>query len=175
MQSIVVALDEPHRERIEEAAGEIKAVSGRKDLAAATHPHFTLHVADRYEDAIDAALARIAGSTQSFPFETGRVGVFRGPRVVIALEVTRTEALLKFQEHVAEAVAPLAADARPAYAPDTWAPHIRIISGVIEEQHIDAIMAVLARRDFTWRPLLSNVCLVPAPRAPTWTRYDLRP
>jgi 2'-5' RNA ligase len=173
MQSIVIAIDEPYRERIEEVAGEIKAVTGRKDLAAATRPHITLHVAERYEPTIDAVLAGFAAAAPLATVRTGDVGVFRGPQVVVALEVIRDEALTRFQAKLAAAIAPLADAPKPAYAPDTWAPHITIVAGQIEEQHIDAVMAVLGRRDFAWTVPVTNICHVPGPRAREWTRFDL--
>jgi 2'-5' RNA ligase len=173
MPSIVVALGEPYREWIEEAAGEVKAVTGRKDLAAATRPHFTLHVADRYGDGVDAVLARAAADARGVDFKTGRVGVFRGPQTVVALEVLRTDALLRFQSALAAALAPLAEGAKPAYARETWAPHISIVAGTIDPAHVDAITAVLARRDFAWRAPVTNICLVPGARSREWMRFDV--
>jgi len=164
----------PLPQRIEETAGEIKAVTGRKDLAAATRPHVTLHVSERYDSAINDSLAGLAGSAQPLTFRTGEVGVFRGPQVVVALEVIRDEPILRFQSELATTVAPLADAPKRAYAPDTWAPHITILAGAIDEQHIDTIIAVLARRDFAWTVPVTNVCLVPHSPARDWTRYDLR-
>ena len=174
MPSIVVALDEPYRERIEEAAGEIKAVTGRKDLASAARPHFTLHVAGRYRDGIDAALAAMVDVSQGIEFETGRVGVFRGPETIVALEVVRTEELMKFHASLLECIVPFADDPKLVYASQTWAPHISIVAGNIAPEHADAITAVLALRDFAWHVPLTNICLVPDERAREWTRFDVR-
>lgn len=171
MQSIVVALDEPFRERVEDAAGEIKAVTGRKDLPHATRPHFTLHVAERYSPDIHAALSTLI-AREAVTFETGQVGVFRGPSVVVAMEIVRTNEALWFHERLLEAVAPLAVGAKPAYDTRTWAPHVSIVAGSIEETHIEAILSVLALRDFQWRMRLTNICLVPGPRTREWVRFD---
>lgn len=174
MQSMVVALDEPYREWIEEAAGEIKAVTGRKDLASATRPHFTLHVAGRYGRGIDATLAALAGSAERVEFETGHVGVFRGPKTVVALEILRTDDLVQFHASLLERIEAIADDPKAVYAPDTWAPHISIIAGAIAPEHVEAITAVLALRDFAWRVPLTNICLVADERAREWTRFDVR-
>ncbi len=85
----------------------------------------------------------------------------------------RDEALTRFQAELVAAIAPLADAPKTAYAPDTWAPHITIVAGQIEEQHIDAVMAVLGRRDFAWTVPVTNICRVPGPRAREWTRFDL--
>jgi 2'-5' RNA ligase len=175
MPSIVVALDEPHREWIEEAAGEVKAVTGRKDLAAATRPHFMLHVADAYGEGIDATLSRATLNLREPHFETGRIGIFRGPQTVIALEVLRTDELLRLQSTLASAIEPLATHPKPAYAPETWAPHISIIAGRIAPEETDGIMAVLALRNFAWRAPITNLCFVPGAHAREWIRYDIGP
>lgn len=173
MPSIVVALDEPWCEWIEETAGEVKAVTGRKDLAAATRPHFTLHVAERYEPGIDEAVARVASLAAVTSFETRRVGIFRGPQMVVALEVIRSDALLQFQGRLVEEIAPFAAGTKQGYDREMWAPHISIVAGRMDEWEVEAITAVLARRDFAWTMPLTNVCLVPGPRALEWTRFEV--
>jgi 2'-5' RNA ligase len=174
MPSIVTAIDDPYREWIEEAAGEIKAITGRKDLPAATRPHVTLHVADRYAPGIDDAIAGVVASTPLLEFKTGEVGVFRGPQVVVALQVLRTESLLRLHSRLSQSVARYAESPKHAYATETWAPHITIIAGSIEDQHIEDVIAVLARRNFAWTVPLTNLCLVPGPRARDWTRFELQ-
>jgi 2'-5' RNA ligase len=175
MPSIVTAIDDPCREWIEEAAGEIKAVTGRKDLPAAIRPHITLHVAERYATGVEDAIAGIAASTPPLKLNTGEIGVFRGPQVVVALQVLRSEPLLQFQSRLSQAVAGYAELPKPAYAPETWAPHISIIAGSIGQRHIDDIIAVLARRNFAWTVPVTNICLVPNPRAREWIRFELKP
>ena len=170
-QSIVIAIDDPYREWIEEAAGEIRAVTGRKDLAAAARPKVTLHVAERYGEGVDEALSRVAADAAGLTLETGEVGVFRGPQTVVALEVIRTDALLAFHRTLAESIAPLAIEPKAVYATASWAPHISIVAGRIDPAHADAITAVLARRDFGWRMPVTNVCLVPSEGAVEWMRY----
>jgi 2'-5' RNA ligase len=172
-QSIVIAIDDPYREWLEGAAGEIKAVTGRKDLVAATRPHATLHVAGRYGDGIDAALAHVATHAAGLTLDTREVGVFRGPQTVVALEVVRTDALLAFHRTLIGVIAPLSDDPKAVYATGSWAPHISIVAGRIEPEHTDAITALLARRDFAWRMPVTNVCLVPSPRATEWVRFDV--
>jgi hypothetical protein len=85
----------------------------------------------------------------------------------------RTDELLRFQSALASAITPLADQPKDVYAPGTWAPHVNIIAGRIEPEEADAITGVLALRDFAWRVPLTNVCLVPGPRAREWTRYDV--
>lgn len=172
-QSIVIAIDDPHREWLEEAAGEIKAVTGRKDLTAAARPHVTLHVAERYGHGIDEALSKVATRASGLTLDTGEVGIFRGPQTIVALEVIRTDALLALHRTLFEALAPLAVDPKPVYATASWAPHISILAGRIDPEHAGAINAVLARRDFAWRIPITNVCLVPSSGGAEWMRFEV--
>jgi len=173
MQSVVIAIGEPYREWIEEAAGEIAAVTGRKGLSP-HRPHVTLHVAGLYDGDVTPALSRMARLASKLDLVTGRVGIVRGPRIVVALEVVRDRALVAFHQQALAMLAPLARTARPAYATDTWAPHITIVDSAIDPAHADAIGAVLARRDFSWRIPVTNICLVPGPSAVEWTRFDVQ-
>lgn len=173
MPSIVSALDEPYREWLEEAAGEVKAVTGRRELVAPARPHVTLHVAERYTPGIEGALGRFALSEAPLTFTTGEVGVFRGPQMVVALQVLRNDALLRFQADLRAAIVPFAERPKPVYGAETWAPHITIVAGRIDPAHIEGIIAVLGRRDFAWTVPLTNVCLVPDASAHDWLRFDI--
>jgi 2'-5' RNA ligase len=177
VQAIVTALDEPWRERVEEIWGELRAVFRLQSVAATTEPHFTYHVAERYERyAVDEAISRLAASMLAFDVETHGLGVFRGEETVLFLHVTPSPALRAMHTAVWAAVDAIASDTRPIYAAHTWIPHVTLAIGDLREEQLPEIMALLGRRDYRWRMRATNVCFVPdaTSRSEPWVRWELR-
>jgi 2'-5' RNA ligase len=176
MQAIVSALDDPHRELIENIWGGLKAVFGFKQLAGATAPHFIYQSAEQYDpQATDTVLARIAAATPAFTITTGVVGVLRGPRCVLYLPVLESDALDRLHATLWHDVAPLAAGVRQAYAAETWAPHITLAVSPINEAQMPRVLRFLEARDTRWALPVTNLCFVPdtASVAVPWRRYAL--
>ncbi len=176
MQAIVSAVDDPHRELIENIWGGLKAVFGFKQLAGATAPHFIYQSAERYDpDLTDAVLSRIASATPAFTITTGAVGVLRGPRCVLYLPVLAGDALDCLHSALWQAVAPLGAGVRQAYAAETWAPHITLAVSPIDDAQMPRVLRFLEARDTRWTLPVTNLCFVPDTSSNTvpWQRYPL--
>ncbi len=176
MQAIVSALDEPYREMVGDIWGGLKAVAGLKQLSGAIDPHFTYHTAERYDGAAaERVLARIAAATRPFTVTTGGIGVLRGQRHVLYLPVLANDALAALHEAVWRELAPSATGVRDAYAPATWAPHITLAAGRIDEAQMSAVLRFLEGRDARWELPVTNLCLVAnaAAGAEGWRRFPL--
>jgi 2'-5' RNA ligase len=176
MQAIVSALDDPHREMVENIWGELKAVFGLQGVTGSTRPHFTYHVAERYDAGrIDAALTAVARTTPPFDIETHGLGVFRGDETVLYLHVSPAPALMALHRHIWDAVATIAAAPKPVYADATWVPHITLAIGDLTEEILPLAMQFLNRREYRWAIPVTNVCLVPetASATTTWRRFEL--
>jgi hypothetical protein len=78
MQAIVSALDDPHREMVENIWGELKAVFGLQGVIGSTRPHFTFTSPRRTTPTPLVTRQRSGSATQPFAIETHGLGVFRG-------------------------------------------------------------------------------------------------
>ena len=176
MQAIASALDDAHRELIENIWGGLKAVFGFKQLAGATAPHFIYQSAEHYDPQVaDAVLGGIAAATSAFTITTGAVGVLRGPRCVLYLPVLAGDALDRLHAALWQGAAPLGAGVRQAYAAETWAPHITLAVSPIEEAQMPRVLRFLEARDTRWTLPITNLCFVPDTSSATvpWRRYPL--
>jgi 2'-5' RNA ligase len=176
MQAIVSELDEPHREMALDIWGGLKAVTGLKQLAGAARPHFTYQTAARYDATVAAAtLGRIAAATPAFAVETGAAAVLRGTKHVLYLPVLVNDALARLHDTLWSEIAPVAADRRSAHAPGSWAPHVTLAAGRIEEAQMPGVLRFLAGRDARWSVTITNVCLVPdTSTSEGWLRFPLQ-
>lgn len=161
MQAIVFALDDPHREMVENIWGELKAVFGLQGVIGSTRPHFTYHVAEAYDaDAIDDALRTVARTTAPFAIETHGLGVFRGDETVLYLHVSTSPALMAMHRRVWDAVAGISRDPKPVYAAATWVPHITLAIGDLTEDALPLALQLLNRRTYEWAIPVTNLCLI---------------
>jgi 2'-5' RNA ligase len=176
MQAIVSALDDPHREMVENIWGELKAVFGLQGVIGSTRPHVTYHVAESYGAArIGDALAAVARAMRPFAIETHGLGVFRGDETVLYLHVSPSPALAVMHAAVRDAVTPIATGPKPVYGAATWVPHITLASGDLTADALPLALQFLNRREYRWTIAITNVCLISdtnsAPAA--WQRFEL--
>lgn len=177
MQAIVSALDDPHREMVDSIWGELKAVFGLQGVIGSTRPHFTYHVAEAYDaDTISDALRGVARATVPFAIETHGLGVFRGDETVLYLHVSPSPALMAVHQRVWDAVASIAADAKPVYAVETWVPHITLAIGDLTEDVLPLALQLLNRRTYEWAIPVTNLCLIEDTSSAVgeWRRFALR-
>ena len=177
MQAIVSAIDDPHREMVENVWGELKAVFGLQGVTGATDPHLTYHIAESYDaDAIERALSTLALAQPRFAIETHGLGVFRGDETVIYLHVSPSPPLAQMHRILADATALIARDQKPAYAPETWVPHITLAAGDLTEEILPLALQLLNRREYNWQIAITNICLVPdtTAAAAQWRRFDFK-
>lgn len=176
MQAIVSALDDPHREMVDNIWGELKAVFGLQGVVGSTRPHFTYHVAAAYDaDAIEGALTAIARGTPPFAIETHGLGVFRGEETVLYLHISPSPALAAVHGRISSAVAPIATEPKAVYAAETWLPHITLAAGDLTEDVLPLALQFLNRREYNWTVPVTNVCLLEntAAAAAAWRRFAL--
>ena len=176
MQAIVSALDDPHREMVENIWGELKAVFGLQGVIGSTRPHFTYHVAKAYyAAAIDTRLTEVALATPTFAIETHGLGVFRGEETVLYLHISPSAPLAALHRRVWDAVARIAAGPEPVYAAETWLPHITLAIGDLTEDVLPAALRFFNRRTYNWTIPLTNLCLIEdtASAAAAWRRFPL--
>ena len=176
MQSIISALDDPYREMVGDIWGGLKAVAGLKQLAGAIDPHFTHLSAEHFDPQVaEQVLPRIAAATPAFSVATGAIGVLRGQRHLLYVPVLANDALAHLHEMIWREVTPLASGVREAYAAATWAPHITLAIGRIDDARMPEVLRFLKGRDTRWTLPVTNLCLIPDTRsgAEGWLRFPL--
>lgn len=177
MQAIVTEIDDPQREAIDNVWGELKAVFGLKGVAGATRPHFAYQLAESYDAVrLDQALSRIAAAMAPFTVDTASLGVFRGPKTVLALVVHREGEAARLHARLWDAAGAAATGLRPEHGPSTWTPHVTLAAGDFgDEAQLDAIAQFLSRREYRWPLPVTNLCVVEDTRSATAPRrrFDL--
>lgn len=132
-------------------------------------PHLTLSAAAEMPAGVEAALVDVATGTGAMPLgcRLGPVVVFGGRRLVVALLVVPSTALVRLHAEVDTAMA--AASGVPDRArPGLWTPHVTLARGVASEQ-IGPVLETLTpidEREVTitalrrWNPTLQRVWTV---------------
>ena len=161
MQALVSTLDDPHREMALDVWGGLKAVTGLKQLICASAPRFAYQLAGRYDAEATAGMLRsIADATPRFTVATGAAAVLRGPRHLIYLPVLVNDDLDRLHRALWAQVGSLAEELRDAHAPGSWAPHITLAAGRIDESRMPDVLRFLEGRDTRWTLPVTNISLV---------------
>ncbi len=161
MQAIVSTLDDPHREMALDVWGGLKAVTGLKQLTGAAAPRFSYQLADRYDAAAaTGALRSIAAATPRFTIATGAAAVLRGPRHIVYLPVLANDALDRLHRALWARAGQLAEGLVEAHAPGSWAPHITLAAGRIDESRMPGVLRFLEGRDTRWTVSINNIGFV---------------
>jgi 2'-5' RNA ligase len=89
-------------------------------------PHFSYHVAERYDlERVAGVVRQIARDTPPFRVKTSGLGIFTGPERVLYVIVDHNPILAALHRRIWEAMDGLTDTANPYYHPDTG---IRIIT-----------------------------------------------
>jgi 2'-5' RNA ligase len=161
MQAVVSMLEEPYREMALDLWGGLKAVTGLKQLTGAASPRFSFQLAGRYDrTAVAAVLRAVAAETPHFTVATGAAAVLRGPRHVVYLPVLANDDLDRLHRALWARAGSLADGLVDAYAPGSWAPHITLAAGHINESRMPDVMRFLEYRDTRWTLPITNIALV---------------
>ena len=160
MQAIVSTLDDPYREMALDVWGGLKAVTGLKQLTGAAAPRFSYQLADRYGPAAAESVRAIAAETPRFTIATGAAAVLRGPRCIIYLPVLANDDLDRLHRVLWTRAGHLAEGLLPAHAPRSWAPHITLAAGHIDESRVSDVLRFLEGRDTRWTLPVTNIAMV---------------
>ena len=157
---VVSLLDEEHEERVlrlwEELEGEF-GLSFRD-----THlPHFSYHVAERYDlDRLEAVLRR--RSAESVPFEArcSVLAVVRAPEMpCFLLPLVRAAVLSELHRVLWEELSEIAFGILDRYGPEYWIAAINLTPD-IERDLSKALLEYLLQRDWAWEMRIDNLSLL---------------
>jgi 2'-5' RNA ligase len=163
MEGIVSLLDEEHYRLTEGLWAELEHTFGLRGIYATPYPHFSYHVAKRYDvEGLEAALKEMAETTRPFQVRTAGLGLFTGQSPVLFIPVVRGQALSQFHQRVWEAVSPLASGEEAHYHPERWMPHITIVFGELPSEKLPGVIRLLSERAFDWQITVDNLTYIEA-------------
>jgi 2'-5' RNA ligase len=155
---------------------------GLHGVASCPHPHVSYlgsaHASQIALDAIDAVLAASAGRESAVLTRVTGLGVFRGDRPVVYLEVERIDALRAQHERIWDACesTDVLTDPTPLYRPGSWVPHVTLAISDLRPEDIDRVCASL-RTEWLERPLALRTLAMLHQDGPTYRvlrRHELR-
>lgn len=161
LEAVVSVLDEEHRQQVVAVWDELREKFGVADVFETPIPHFSYHVAGKYDgEALDAVLRQVAGEVAPFTITTAGLGIFTGPQPVLYIPVARNATLCALQINLAQRLQPIASKPVCHYLPENWFPHITLALGALEADKLAAIMAYLAPRSFHWHVRVNNLAVI---------------
>ena len=161
MPGVVSLLDEQHAARVEGLWAGLEREFGLRGIFSAPFPHFSYHVAERYDSALlEPLLDGVAAGMSAFTVRTDGLGVFPRPVPVIFLPVVRSPALCRFHDELWPQVSATCAGNVEYYHPERWIPHITLAYGDIPGGQLGDILRFLGTHDLDWEIPVDNVAFV---------------
>jgi 2'-5' RNA ligase len=163
MQGIVTLLDAPDRERIEGIWEELRRDFGVRGIHTRRFPHFSYHVAEKYDlDRVHAKLEEVGRKMQPFTVRTSGIGIFTRKQPVIHLPVVRTPAIEMLRQQITHSVQDLTETPNEYYAEDIWIPHVTIAEGDVDLLVLPSIVRQFGDRNLQWEMRVTNFAVIRA-------------
>ena len=159
MQGIVSLLDDPHIKIVENIWQELNTKCGLVGTKVPKFPHFSYHVAERYDsDTLNRVLRTLTSSQKVFKAKTAGLGIFNAPEPVIFINVVCDSTLAALHESIYAAVHSTSHNAIPYYQPRHWFPHITLAQGDLTRDNLpEAIRTLINAQNFEWEISLNNL------------------
>ena len=151
MPGILFLFDRASHERIERLWDQMEREFGVAKGYPGALPHFTLHLADRYDlEATQAVVEEIANARAPFDVTTTGLGVFTGDLPIVYIPVTRTRTLDDLHLRLYRSLAPHCNGHVPYYAPEKWMPHISLGQVNITSDALPPVLTWLSHEPLSW-------------------------
>jgi len=161
MHGIVSLLDSEHNRLVEELWAELAVACGLRGVYVTPFPHFSYHVAARYDtDRLAEVLRQVTRDMAPFYVRTTGLGMFTGAHPVLYLPIVRTSELSRLHHALWHAVAPASSGGVDYYHPDVWMPHITVGFGDIDPDSAAAAARLLATRTLDRDIRIDNLAVI---------------
>jgi 2'-5' RNA ligase len=151
MYGIVAMLDTKHDAMVEALWAEFRQKFGVHGVSAAPIPHFSFHLAERYDvEQVGQMLRRFAMQLSPFIVQTNGLGVFTGAEPVLFIPVIRSLKLINLQARLWNPLSQVAVNPSPLYHPEAWRPHITLAHRDVDHELLPQVVRLLSERDFRW-------------------------
>lgn len=161
LNGVVSLLQPVYYERVLAIMHELQGKCGIQGGLSTPLPHFSWHIAPRYELAgLEARLERIAREARPFPVRATGLGLFTGERPVVYIPVIKSAELIAFHQALWEQTIDLAEEQSPYYAPDRWQPHITLAMFDVTRSNLACLMERLAFTPVDWELRVDQIGLI---------------
>lgn len=151
VQGLVAMLDEPHTARVKELWSKLDVGCGLKAIYATPYPHFSFHIAERYDlEEIDAVLTKIVKSIPPFTVRTTGLSFFTGPSPVVFVPLVASQELISIHQLLWEQTTQTAERLSVLYSPGRWVPHITLANKDVRAENIGCVTGQLSVESFDW-------------------------
>lgn len=159
---VVSLLDPPHEAEVYTLWDELERAFGVHAVRdRVPYPHFSYHVAMRYdEERLDAVLRRVAAQTAPFTVPAEGLALFTGVDPVLYVPVVRDAALSGFHAALWSELAAVSAEAQAYFRPEAWMPHITLAQGDLTGTNLPAIVSFLANRPLHMIVTVNNLAYI---------------
>ncbi|MBC8078579.1 MAG: 2'-5' RNA ligase family protein [Chloroflexales bacterium] len=176
MYGVVSLLDDQHYQLVEEIWTELDAQFGVRGTRTTPYPHFSYHVAERYDiELLENVVREFAQRNAPFSVKTSGLGMFAGIQPVLYVPIVRSPEFSDFHRALWAEVSAYGVGIVDHYAPEQWLPHITLAQHDIDPRMLPALVRQLNARDFSWEIRVDNLAIIhntDDPQAPV-TRFPL--
>lgn len=173
MQAVVSALDEASQATVKHLWDGIADEFGIHMPFSQPVPHFTFHVADRYdEERLVRALASAAAKHPPFTVRAAGLGLFTGKKIVAHVPLVRNQALNALHRDLWDGLAGAGIDAVGHFDPGMWVPHVTLAYKGLTADVLPAVVRWLADRSFAWEMTVDHVGVIAPTSDPSREAVD---
>jgi 2'-5' RNA ligase len=124
-------------------------------------PHFSYHVAEKYDHAqVEELIDEIARTQPIIKVRSTGLALFTGPAPVLYVPVVRTAELTRLHALLWEPVSRLASGTLDYYHPQRWLPHVTLAQGDLDDISLMRIVERWSTRPFEWEITVNNLALI---------------
>ena len=156
-QGVVSILDSQHYQIVENLWADMQQRFGMVDPEIEAMPHFSYHVAEKYEkEKLAEILQEIAGEKRPFTITESGIGIFPAPSPIIYVPLVRNQELTDLHAKLWPRLETIAQDSYPHYAPNNWIPHITLGHYDITLEKLGPISQWLHQQAINWTIPIDN-------------------
>ena len=161
MEGIVSLLDDEHYRLTKGLWAELDSMFGLQGIYVTPFPHFSYHVAQRYDKGrLEPILRRIAQRTEVLRVQVSGLGIFTGSLPVLYLPIVRSRELTGFHATVWQQTTGTASGTVDYYRPEAWLPHITLALGDIHKDNLPEVIRLLSERPLHWHIAINNLSFI---------------
>lgn len=159
--SIAVLLDEEHDQIVRAIWDEVRDELGIEHVFKNPVPHIThIQAAKVKEEQLEEAMTTFSQEHGPFTVRTAGLGLFTGERPAIYIPCVRNPIITALHSSMIVHVSDSIEGIRMTHHINSWVPHITLLlPDMIDERLLD-IVALLAKRDFTWEMRITRLVVL---------------
>jgi 2'-5' RNA ligase len=139
----------------------IHGIFNRADVPLTALPHFSWHVASRYDEVdLESHLSDLVKGLEPFSINITGFGIFTAETPVLYLPVTKTPVVTALHGELWALVEPFSSMINPNYDPHVWIPHVTLTTGEASNDAICQVITELAHIPTTMQLTIDQLALI---------------